>query len=57
METIFVDLIVPYKIHRKWKEPLILKGVNVIDPVTGWFEVTQYDNKKEMTIMNLVETV
>ena len=28
----------------------------MIDPVTGWFEVTQYINKKVMKIANLVET-
>ena len=28
----------------------------MIDPVTGWFEVTQYRDKKSMTIANLVET-
>ena len=28
----------------------------MIDPVTGWFEDTQYSNKKAMTITNLVET-
>ena len=52
----FVDLIGPYKIHRKWKYPLILKSITMIDPVTRWFEVTQYSNKKAMTIAKLVET-
>ena len=28
----------------------------MIYPVTGWFEVTQYSDKKVMTIANLVET-
>ena len=28
----------------------------MIDPVTGWFEVTQYRNNKLMKIANLVET-
>ena len=28
----------------------------MIDPVTGWFEVRQYSNKKTMTIANLLET-
>ena len=41
-----VDLIGPYIICRKGKEPLILKVVTMIQPVTGWFEVTQYSNKK-----------
>ena len=51
-----VNIIVAYKIRRKWKEPLILKAVTMINPVTGWFEVTQYRDKKVMTIVNLVET-
>ena len=25
----------------------------MIDPVTGWFEVTQYSDKKEMSIRKL----
>ena len=51
-----VDLIWPYEMRRKVKEPRILKSVTMIDPVTGWFEVTQYSDKKGMTITNLVET-
>ena len=51
------DLIGPYKIRRKGKEPLILKAVMIIDPVTGWFEMTQYCNKKAMTIANLAENM
>ena len=29
----------------------------MIDPVTGWFEVTQYRDKKSMATANLVETI
>ena len=29
----------------------------MIDPVTGWFEVVQYDDKRAITIANLVETM
>ena len=53
---LYVDLIGPYKIRIKGMEPLILKYVTIIDPVTGWFEITQYNDKKEMTIVNLVYT-
>ena len=53
---LFVDIIGPYKIRRKGKESLILKSVTIIYPVNGWFEVTQYRDKKPMTITNLVET-
>ena len=28
----------------------------MIDSVTGWVKVTEYNNKKAMTIANLVET-
>ena len=28
----------------------------MIYPVNGWFEITQYSNKKAMTIVKLVET-
>ena len=28
----------------------------MIDPVTGWFEVIQYDDKIAISITNLVET-
>ena len=29
----------------------------MIDTIEGWFEITQYDNKRAMTIMKLVETM
>ena len=53
---LFLYLILRYKICRKGKYFLILKFVNIIDPVIGWFEVTEYNDKKMMTIANLVET-
>ena len=28
----------------------------IIDPVTGWIEVVRYDDKKAISIANLVET-
>ena len=52
-----VDIIGPYNIRIKGKEPLTLKVVTIIDPVTGWFKVTQYCNKKAIGIANLVETI
>ena len=53
---ICVDLMFPYKICRKGKEPLMVKLVTIIDPVTRWFEVVQYSDNKTMTVANLVET-
>ena len=49
-----VDLIGTYKIRRKGRDYLILKAVTMIDPVTGWFEIKQYNDKKSMVIINLV---
>ena len=46
----------PYKILRKGNDPLILKDFTIIEPVTGWFVVTQYRDKKVIMLANLVET-
>ena len=55
---ICVDLIGPYVIRRKGKkENLHLEALIIINTVTGWFEVVQYDNKIAITIKNLVETM
>ena len=51
-----VDLMGPYQICRKSKQPLILKCVTMIELVTRWFEVTQHSNKRAIIIVNLVET-
>ena len=29
----------------------------MLDPVSGWFEITQYDDKRAISIANLVETM
>ena len=50
-----VDQIGPYTIHRKVKnKDLILKSVMIINPITGWFYITQYEDKHAITITNLV---
>ena len=56
-DKIFVNIIGPNKILIKVRYPLIIKDVTTIDPVTGWFEITQYNNKKAMAIVKLVETM
>ena len=54
---LFVDLIGTYVIKiNGHKEELHLKSVTVIYPVTGWFKITQYKNKRSILIANLVET-
>ena len=44
--------------HKKklQKQNLNLKYVTMINPMIGWFEITQYDNKIVISIANLVET-
>ena len=51
-----VDLIGLYKICKKGKYILLLIAGTMIDPVTGWSEVMQYNDKTAMEIANLVET-
>ena len=41
-----VNLAGPYKILRRVGPPLILKAINMLDPVMGWFKIMQYDDKK-----------
>ena len=54
---LFLDIIVTYVIRRKLKkEKLNLKAVTIVDPVIGWFEITQNDDKRAISIANLVET-
>ena len=68
-DTLCVDLIGPYTIHRnstattkagrtkrnKKKETLILKAVTMIDPATGWFEIAQYDDKRAISVAEIIE--
>ena len=30
-----------------------LKTITMIDPVTGWFEITQYNNKRVISLAKL----
>ena len=54
MEQTMCRYYMPLKILRKRKDTLILKFVTMIDPVTGWLLRTQYKNRKDRTIENLV---
>ena len=54
-DKLCVDLIGPYKIRRKGKVDLICRCVTMIDPATGWFEIQQYDDKKSITVANIIE--
>ena len=39
------------------KENLNSEAIALIDPIIGWFKITQYDDKREIQIVNFVETV
>ena len=54
-DKLCVDLIGPYKIRRKGQDDLVCKCVTMIDPATGWFEIHQYDDKRSITVANIVE--
>ena len=54
-ERLYVDLIGPYTIERKNQEDLHLQAVTMIDPATGWLEIAQYDDKRPITVANIVE--
>ena len=43
---------IPYNIHTKGKETLELKAVTMIYPITGSFEIMQYNDKKMMATTN-----
>ena len=57
MGMICVNLISPYKIRSKKHGHKIpeLRCVMMINPVTGWFEIKQYDDKESITVANIVE--
>ena len=56
-EWLCVNLIGPYKIQTKKCGHKIpeLRCVTMIDPVTGWFKIKQYDDKKSITVANIVK--
>ena len=36
---------------------IMIKSFMMIDPVTGWFKITQYDDKHSINILDLVENI
>ena len=54
-DKLCVDLIFPYTIHRKGKNPLKLWCLAMIDPATGWFEMAQINNKTAAEIADISE--
>jgi transposase InsO family protein len=54
-DKLCVDLIGPYKIKRKGTPQLICRCVTMIDPATSWFEIHQYEDKRSISVANIVE--
>jgi hypothetical protein len=56
-DRLCVNLIGPYEIKSNVKAVKIppLKAITMINPATGWFEIKQYDDKKSITVTNIVE--
>ncbi len=56
-DRLCIDLIGPYETKSNIKGVTIppLKAVTMIDPATGWFEIKQYDDKRSITVANIVE--
>ena len=55
-DKLCVNLIGPYKIRQRGKKkPLVCKCCTMIDPATGWFEIAQCNDKRSITIANIVE--
>ena len=52
--TLCVDLIGPYKIGKDKKQK-ILHCLTMIDPATGWFEMTSISQKKADYVANYLE--
>ena len=54
-DTICLDLIGPYTIPQKGKNPLKLWCLTMIDPATGWFEMAQIPNKTSAEIADITK--
>ena len=54
-ERLCVNLIGPYTIERKDQEDLNLQAVTMIDPATGWLEIAQYEDKRAISVANIVK--
>ena len=42
--------------NKEKKENSNVKAVTMVDPAIGWFKITQYDDKKAISIRNWVKT-
>ena len=56
-EKLCVDLIGPYTLKRKHKPALKLWCLTMIDPATGWFEMTEIENKSALYVAEKLQQV
>ena len=54
-DTLCVDMIGPYSITTKDDKELTLHAMTMCDPATGWFEITEVDNKKARTTATVLD--
>jgi hypothetical protein len=56
-DRLCIDLIGVYNIKSNVKGAKIppLKCITMINQATGWFEIKQYDDKKSISVANIVE--
>ena len=54
-DTLCADLICPYTMPRKGKNPLKLWCLTMIYPATGWFEMSQIPNETAAEIADITE--
>ena len=51
-DTLFIDLIGPYQLKQTKNQTGMLWALTIIDPATGWFDMTSIDTKKSDVIAN-----
>ena len=55
-DRLLVDIIIPFNIRiEEQYDPLIIKYSTMIDPMTGWFEIVQYNYSHADNIDILLE--
>ena len=48
-ETVYIDLIGSYTVTDRSGNDRIINAVTFVDPVTGWFEITEIPDKTSAT--------
>ena len=58
MDIFCIYIISPYIIIGQGKKEYPnIKSVTMIDDITAWFEITQYDGKRVINTENVVDTM